>query len=82
MSEETKRDERVVNLSPFHSEVKATSSGFDWTFFGSTANGNRHRIVLHCEFWWVGFIARDMWKVVASRKRDIEAAEKALKEAA
>jgi len=71
--------ERRIRLKPFHSDIKATVNGFQWTFLAESELGNRYTIVFNFDFWWLTFLARDMWSVLRDKKKKIEECETAMR---
>lgn len=69
---------KTINLKPFHCEMKAVDGGFDFIWLARSDGDKRYRIVLHCSMWWVRYIARDLWKMLAEKKSQIAEAESAL----
>lgn len=70
--------DKTINLTPYHCESGTEGGGFCLTFFCNTEGGNTVRVKLHMEFWWVKFIARDLWKIIRARRAEADEAEKAL----
>lgn len=74
--------DKTINLKPYHCETEKDGDGFCLVFFANTEGGKTVKVKLHMEFWWVRFIARDLWGVVKRRQDEIEEAKKALTEPA
>lgn len=70
--------DKTINLKPFHCEHKPEAGGFALEFWCATDGGKRVKVRLHMEFWWVRFIAREMWAVIKRRQEEVEEAKKAL----
>lgn len=68
---------RVVNVEPFHAEVKINDSGFSIWFFTSTKNDSNNRIIykVHFRAFWLRLLAGLLWKV--QKHRASEAAKDA-----
>lgn len=73
--------DKTINLDPYHCEVERDEDGFCLVFFGKTEGGKTVKVRLHMAFWWVRFLARDLWKVIGIRRAEIEEATKALTDA-
>lgn len=69
---------KTINITPYHCEVKPHSSGFVLEWFGRTEGGKEIKVKLKCEFWWIRFLAVDLWKVINYRKAEIAQAEKVM----
>lgn len=54
---------RTINIKPYHCEVSCGSTGFVWSFYQS---GKVIRI--HFEYWWVAFLARNLWNCVKKQE--------------
>lgn len=67
--------EKTINLHPYHCEQEGTSSGFVLSMYGRTEGGNTVKVRLHFDFWWVGFLARELWKAIAYRRTEVARAE-------
>ena len=71
--------DKTINLRPFHCEQAKDGDGFCLVFYANTEGGKRVKVNLHMEFWWVRFLARDLWAVIKRRQSEINEAETALK---
>lgn len=71
---------RTVNVRPFHCEFAGNTSGFTLTFFDRTESGQERRFVLHFDFWWVRFLAGNLWQAIQYRRSAVVEAEIAMKE--
>ena len=66
---------RTVNIDPFHCEVTVSSDGFVLTFNG---HGDK-KVNIKMGYWWVQYIASELWKCVRKQKAMAENNENALK---
>ena len=70
--------DKTINLEPYHCESKSEGDGFVWEFFASTEGGKRVKVRLHFRFWWVTYLARDLWQTINRRQEEVDGAKKAL----
>ena len=70
--------DKTMNLRPFHCEQEATAAGFVLVVFAATEGGKRVKVRLHFDFWWVRFLARELWKAIQRRQQEVSEAEKAM----
>lgn len=81
MSMKKKRDV-VININPFHSEIKVHGdNSFTLTFFDKVGDDyTRKKVVnIHFKGWWLSFLAGSLWKVIEYRKSKLKDDEKALR---
>ena len=71
--------DKTINLDPYHVEQSADGDGFCLTFFAQTEGGKRVKVKFHMQFWWVRFLAREMWRVTQRRQAEVNEAQEALK---
>lgn len=74
--------EKVMNLEPVHLESSYSDGGFALDFYCRTVGGKRVRIIMKMEFWWIKFIARELWKQINMRRESVESASSAMSESA
>lgn len=70
--------DKTINLSPFHLECKAEGDGFVMEWYCATEGNKRVKVRLQCGFWWVRFIAHDLWKMIAHRETEVADAKKGM----
>lgn len=61
-----KKDEVKIIITPFHSEIIKTETGFEWHFFGATneGKGKAHEIVIKFKIWWIPYLLEQIVKLV------------------
>ena len=72
---------RVVNITPFDAKVRIHGNGdFILTFIDKIGDDHsRLKIVnIRLERWWLKVIAKLLWNVVRTEKREINALESAM----
>ena len=77
-----KKKDLIINISPFHCEVKVNSEGFALWFYDNIGNDfSRRKIVkIHLKNWWLKVIANMMWKVIKQRREDVAELERGMVE--
>jgi hypothetical protein len=70
--------DKTINLKPYHVEWKPEAEGFLLEFGCETEGDKRITVKLHFRFWWIGFLARELWKAIAYRERETAEAKKAM----
>lgn len=70
--------DKTINLRPYHCEIKPNNHGFTLEWWCGTEGGKRVKVVLKCEFWWISYLARDLWKAIAYRQNEVNAAKKSM----
>lgn len=73
--------DKTINLKPFHCEMAPDGGAFVMEFYCATEGNKRVKVRLRMEFWWIGFIARELWKMIARRQQEVDDAKKALSNA-
>lgn len=68
-----------MNLKPFHAEYKPDGGGFILEFWCATEGNKRVRVRLKFDFWWISFLAREMWKAIEHRYNETCQAKDAMK---
>ena len=77
-----KNKDIVINIEPFHSELKTNSDGSFELWFYSKVGGDytRKKIVkLKFKGWWLGYIASMLWKVQKKSQEVADEQAKALR---
>ena len=70
--------DKTINLHPYHCEFKPDGDGFVLEFLCGTNCERRIKARIHFRFWWVGFLARELWKAIRTREQEVESAKKAM----
>lgn len=66
---------KTINIKDiYNSEVSFTANGFILEFWN-----DKYKVRLHFDFWWVTYIARNLWKIINSRKSALNEMEKNMK---
>jgi len=71
-------DHKTMNLRPYHGEWKPDEDGFRLDFHCKTDGGKTVVVKLHFRFWWIGFLAREIWKAINYREEEVATAKKAM----
>lgn len=79
MSDKTKKDV-VININPFHCEIKTHRVGFSLWFYGNVGDDYRRRkiVKVHFDDWWCKYIAGMLWKLIQRRRIDIDELEQGM----
>lgn len=73
---------KTINVIPYHVDLENNDSGFVLAFFGNTPGGGKVKVVIRFQFWWLSYLANELWAAIKWRKKTIESAEKSLTEGA
>ena len=69
----TKKRDLVINIKPYHAEVRTHEKGFVWSFHAPINNKyDRKKIInIHFELWWLNYLAKDLKKVIKSEQEEL-----------
>ena len=67
---------KTMNLRPYHVEYKPDAEGFALEWWTNTEGGNEVKVRLKLNFWWIGYIAREMWKAIKHRQEEVDRVKK------
>lgn len=73
--------DRVVNIKPFHCELKINSfDGFELWFYSNIGDDYTRRTItkIHLEQWWLRFLAEMLWKVIGKRQSELDEQKQAM----
>lgn len=66
--------QRTMNVEPFHVETSCNSEGFILTFH---CHGDK-KVKIHMNFWWVEYLARELWKILKHQRTMLSDGENAM----
>ena len=69
---------KTINLNPYHCATKPDADGFCWEFYAETEGGNKIKVRLHFGFWWIAFLARDLWGTIKRRQDEVDNAKRCM----
>lgn len=72
MKKRIKKDVKI-NIKPFHAEIRTHEKGFVWSFHAPINGqyGRKKIINIHCERWWIAYLAKDLKEVIESEKTEL-----------
>lgn len=69
-----KKKDIVINIEPFHAEIRRFEGGFEWVFEADIKgdNARRKKIKIKCDRWWLSYLANDLKKVLDEEQVELE----------
>lgn len=77
-----KKKDVVINIEPFHAEVKTYRDGrFELWFYSRVRNDHTRKKIVKIKFkgWWLNFVASMLWKVQKKSQEVADEQAKALR---